>query len=209
MVASKEDSPSRSAGAAGEKEVGGDAGMVRSWSPLGKAVKMRQHKSMFKQFPHRVASVSSHKAPAGQAAASSCTFSQDADSLAERLGTLMVSRVSLSSSGSCKELLGNRFSLPAPGKGAGAKRFALEKRRPSLRLRREKSPPPSLSFDQVEHSLDGGWRKERWALIDISSSPTATVVECPSVPSAPRSKSTSVGALLPLLMRSPPRDEDP
>ncbi|KAJ1487682.1 hypothetical protein T484DRAFT_1744885 [Baffinella frigidus] len=103
-----------------------DAGMVCSVSPPrlkdGRHPKTRKSKkSIFKQ-------CSSDSSPrTGNVS--------KADSLAERLGTLM--------------LLGH-------GKAAvtgRVKRFALEKGRPSL-LGRAKRRPPALSWDQVEPSLD-------------------------------------------------------
>ncbi|KAJ1492085.1 hypothetical protein T484DRAFT_3040342 [Baffinella frigidus] len=121
--------------------------MVRSWAASDskpRHPKTKQQRSMFKRCSSPVRAV---PAPA----ASSLTESQ-VDRLTQRLDTLMIWRVLRSArTESSKDLLGN-------GKAAVTgmeKRFALEKHRPSLRQRRAKRPP-ALSWDQVEHCLDGG-----------------------------------------------------
>ncbi|KAJ1464675.1 hypothetical protein T484DRAFT_2027934, partial [Baffinella frigidus] len=106
-----------------------DQGMVRSWSPprlkAGRHPKTRQKKSMFKQ----CSSSNSSPRPGTVSPRTAAAASSQADSLVERLGTLM--------------LLGK-------GKAAvtgRVKRFAMEKGRPSL-LRRAKGRPPALSWTQ-------------------------------------------------------------
>ncbi|KAJ1485302.1 hypothetical protein T484DRAFT_1746164 [Baffinella frigidus] len=152
MVANNQGSPRSWASPADE---GGDAGMVRSASDLKPGhMKMKHQKSMFKRCSSppspRTRTMRATSAPANLSAASSLTAFKT-DMLAERLGTLMIRRAHIARSESCKGLLEN-------GKAEVTgmeKRFALEKRRPSPRLRRSKRPP-ALSWDQVEHCLDLG-----------------------------------------------------
>ncbi|KAJ1482184.1 hypothetical protein T484DRAFT_1898190 [Baffinella frigidus] len=135
MVARKGGSPSSSSSApssssnadsgssnadSGPSSDSGDsnAGMVCSPLKAGRHPKTRQNKSMFKlssEFSPRTENVSS----------------QADDSLAERLGALM--------------LLGKGKATET----GRVKRFSRGKGRTSL-LRRAKRPPPALSWDQVE-----------------------------------------------------------
>ncbi|KAJ1484249.1 hypothetical protein T484DRAFT_1948238 [Baffinella frigidus] len=165
--------------------------MARSWAASGVKPghpKTKQQRSMFKPFSAPVRAAS---APA----ASSFTASQT-DRLAQRLDAMMIRSVSHSDRiESCKDPLGN-------GKAA-VKRFALEKRRPSLRQRRATRPPPALSWDQVEHCLDWGEGVHSalieggsWEASDVdASSPEAEY----KMPSPPRSSSTSAVSFCPLL----------
>ncbi|KAJ1469420.1 hypothetical protein T484DRAFT_1982349, partial [Baffinella frigidus] len=190
MVANKEECPHSFSSEDGE---GGDARMVCSWLPpglkAGRHPKTKQHKSMFKQLSSpslpRTGLVLAAFVPAEQSAASSLTASQ-ADRLAERLGTLTVRRVShCARTESCKDT-------------GRVKRFAPEKLRPSLRLRRAKRSPPALSWEHVEHCLDQGGRTHS-ALIEGGAGEGSDVdasspVEENEMPSAPRSTSTSSSA---------------
>jgi len=131
---------------------------------------------MFKQ-----SSSAGNVSPRTAAAASS-----QADSLVERLGTLM--------------LLGK-------GKAAvtgRVKRFALEKGRPSL-LMRAKCRPPALSWDQVEQNLDEGGQRHSAPFEDVAKDGVVEAYDVAGrppvgeyeMPSAPRSASESSSAFSP------------
>ncbi|KAJ1466440.1 hypothetical protein T484DRAFT_1988183 [Baffinella frigidus] len=186
--------PSSSSNASASADAGdGGAGIVCSWSQPGlkpgRHPKTKPQKSMFKQFSPpsstRTGIVSSASVPAEQSAVSSLTASQ-ADRLAERLGTLTLIRGShCARTESCKDT-------------GRVKRFAREKLRPSLRLRRAKRLPPSLSWEHVEHCLDRGGRTHS-ALIEGGAGEGSNVdASSPGdeneMPSEPRSTITSSSA---------------
>ncbi|KAJ1475831.1 hypothetical protein T484DRAFT_1967234 [Baffinella frigidus] len=192
MVATNDGCESRAASVAGEKDDGGDAGMVRCSTSLG----VRKQAAKFKQLPRATSlKLTGCVSPcAGASNGEQSVASSQADRLSERLGTLMIRRVSHSGhSLSCKELIGAKGKTEMTGK---EKRLALEKRRQSLRLRRAKSPPPALCWDPVAQSSESDQGEQAHCALNDGGAweayapTTSPVAECPEMPPAPRGRST-------------------